>query len=233
VNWTSHATDTCWNTANGCPANQGRITVNDVPAGATVWVMAHIDYSWKGSNISAVSPNPMTRPVLYGPLSSSITIKNQSDVVIGASYSQTFVWGRGKKVTMLYGTATDSGGVMADTWIQVKQGTNTAITRTDAQGFYVFFDGQQCTAADGIHGLCSAAWSTALNFASGNANSSLTFFGQGASASPSPMFPVPWSKAEVRTNTHSAPISTIVTPIYNFTIKKGEAHNRDLRFRSS
>ncbi len=46
---------------------------------------------------------------------------------------------------MVYGTATDaSGAPMADTWIQVKQGTNSATTKTDAVGIYVFFDGQQC-----------------------------------------------------------------------------------------
>ncbi len=106
VNWTSHATGICWNTGNGCPANQGRITVNDVPAGATVWVMAHIDFKPKGSNISTLTPNPMTRPVVYGPLSSTITIRNQqSSAVIGTSFSSTTVIGRGKKVTMLYGTA--------------------------------------------------------------------------------------------------------------------------------
>jgi uncharacterized repeat protein (TIGR01451 family) len=236
VNWTSQSTAICWNASNGCPSDSiGRIRVNNVPAGATVWVMAHIDYSWKGSNISTVSPNPMTRPVLYGPLSSAIEIENESGVKIGESYSQTFVWGRGKKVTMLYGTATNSSGaVMADTWIQVKQGTNTAITKTDSEGFYVFFDGQACSEADGIHGSCQGAWSSTLNFAGGNASSSLTIFGQDAyDPTGSATFPWPWTKAEIRTSAQSAPIATITTPSYNLTIKKGEALNRDIRFRSS
>ncbi len=234
VNWTSHATGICWNTTNGCPSNNiGRITVNDVPAGATVWVMAHIDYSWKGSNISAVVPNPMTKPVLYGPLSSTIEIYNQSHVLIGGSYSQTTVWGRGKKVTMVYGTAVNSAGAaMADTWIQVKQGTNTATTRTDLEGFYVFFDGQACTSGDGIHGSCTGAWTTALNFGNGSVSSSVTFFGQGVAPTVTAAFPAPWTKAEVRTITQSAPLTTITTPTYPFTIKKGDAHNRDFKFKN-
>ncbi|MEX2624382.1 MAG: hypothetical protein WD651_11720 [Acidimicrobiia bacterium] len=233
TNWTSHSTDICWTTANGCPANKGQISVNDVPAGATVWVMAHIDFKPKGSNISTLTPNPMQRPVTYGPLSSSIIIHNQeSPAVVGTSFSSTTVIGRGKKVTMLYGTATSpSGAVMVDTWVQVKQGTNTATTKTDSGGSYVFFDGQGCSAYDGIHGSCTGTWTTALNFGTGNVSSTVTFFGQGASPTGSEMFPA-GIKAEVRTATQALPLATITTPSYTFTVKKGDAHNRDFKFKN-
>ncbi len=237
TNWTSQSTGICWNTGNGCPANQGRITVNNVPPGATVWVMAHIDFKPKGSNISTLSPNPMQKPVLYGPLSSSITIRNQqSSAVIGTSYSSTYVIGRGKKVTMVYGTAVDAfGAPMAETWIQVKQGTNSAMTRTDSEGFYVFFDGQLCSPGDGIHGSCTGTWTSptlGINFGSGNVSTQLTFFGQNPSApSESPTLS-PWTKADVRTASQSAPLATITVPTYTFTVKKGDAYNRNLTFRN-
>ena len=77
---------------NGCPLNSiGRVTVNNVPAGATVWVMAHIDFSWKGKNISLLSPNPMTRPVTYVP-SSDITIYNQAAVQSASANPRRLCW---------------------------------------------------------------------------------------------------------------------------------------------
>ena len=33
------------------PYGEGKITVNNVPAGAKVWVNAHLDYAPKGDNI--------------------------------------------------------------------------------------------------------------------------------------------------------------------------------------
>jgi len=223
----------CWKTANGCPANVGRITVNNVPAGATVWVMAHIDFKPKGSNISTLSPNPVQKPVIYGPLSSTITIRNNANAIVGSSYSSTSVIGRGKKVTMVYGTATDAtGAAMADTWIQVKQGNNSAMTKTDSQGFYVFFDGQSCAASDGIFGACAGAWTSTLGFASGNSNSTLSIYGQGGSPSGTPTFPGTWTKAEVRTSGQSSPLATITTPTYSFSVKNGDAHERNLKFRN-
>ena len=231
VNWTSQSTDICWNAcSSGIAGPTGLVTVNNVPAGATVWVIAHIDFSWKGRLISALLPsNPMSRPELY-PLSSTIKIYNQS-VQVGGSYSQTYVWGRGKKVTMIYGTATDVSGIpMGDTWVQVKQGTNTAMTKTLANGSYVFFDGQACIPGDGIHGSCSGTW-TLLNFGAGSVSSSLTFFGQDPFApTPAATFPASWTKAEVRTATQLAPLQRITTPSYTFTVKKGDAFNRDFRF---
>jgi hypothetical protein len=232
TNWTSHATGICWSVATGCPvANTGQITVNDVPAGATVWVMAHIDFKPKGSNISTLTPNPMTKPVIYGPLSSTITIRNQqTNTPIGTSYSQTTVIGRGKKVTMLYGTATDANGVgLADVWIQVKQGTNTAMVKTDINGGYVLFDGQLCTVSDGIEGPCGGTWTSGINFATGSASTTMTIFGQ-TIQTPGATFPTGTTSAQVRTITQSTPLTTITTPVYTYTQKKGDATNRNFRF---
>jgi hypothetical protein len=155
----------------------------------------------------------MTKPVVYGPLSSSITIRNASAAVIGTSTSSTSVIGRGKKVTMVYGNADDpTGAPMIDTWIQVKQGTNTAMTKTDLEGAYVFFDGQTCLPVDGIFGSCAGAWTSSINFGPGNVSTSLVVFGQGASPAGAPAFPTPWTRADVRTVSQSAPLATITTP---------------------
>ena len=135
---------------------------------------------------------------------------------------------------MVYGTATDpSGAPMPDTWVQVKQGTNMAMTKTDSSGLYVFFDGQLCSAADGIHGACSGTWSSALNFATGSVSTSMSFFGQGATPTATATFPTPWTKADVRTAAQLTPLQTITTPTYTYIVKKGDAFNRDFRFRSS
>ena len=193
--------------------------------------MAHIDFKPKGSNISTLTPNPMTKPVVYGPLSSTITIRNQQTLApVGTSNAQTTVIGRGKKVTMLYGTAADANGVaMAEVWIQVKQGSNTAMVRTDINGDYVLFDGQVCTLADGVAGPCAGAWTSGINFGAGNASTTMTIHGQGIQA-PSAAFPTGKTSAQVKTVTQSTPLTTISTPVYTFTQKKGDASNRTFRF---
>ena len=94
----------------GTPYGEGKITVNNVPAGARVWVTAHLDYAPKGDNINTVIPNPMTKPVTYGPFSSRISMRNGPTDGVGTSTSTTTVIGRGKKVTMVYGVAKDPIG---------------------------------------------------------------------------------------------------------------------------
>jgi hypothetical protein len=232
TNWTSHATAVCWSVATGCPnSHTGRIKVQDVPAGATVWVMAHLDYSHKGESIGTVSPNPMIRPVVYGPLTSAITITDESNHVIGASSSGTYVVGRGKKVTMVYGSATDNTGtLLPNTWIRVKQGTNSAITMTDSAGGYLFFDGQLCAAGDMIFGGCSG-WTTAISFGKNTVATTVEFLGNAATQSVTPQFPSGYSKADVRTASQSSPLTTITSPAYTFSVKQGDAYNRDYRFK--
>ena len=141
----------------GTPYGQGTITVNNVPAGAKVWVNIHLDYAPKGDNISTVNPNPMTKPVVYGPFSSTITIKNAAGATVGTSFSSTSLIGRGKKVTMVYGTLTNkvTGLPVSDTWVRITQGTNSATALTGADGFYIAYDGQTCTLTDGLAGGCT------------------------------------------------------------------------------
>ena len=125
---------------------------------------------------------------------------------------------------MLYGTATDgNGAAMAEVWIQVKQGSNTATTKTDLSGDYVLFDGQQCTPTDGIHGGCTGAWTSVVTFGNGSVSTTMTLLGQGPVSSGAAAFPAGSTSAQVRTITQATPLTTIVTPVYTFTAKKGDA----------
>ncbi len=48
----------------------------------------------------------------------------------------------------------------------------------------------------------------------------------------SPSYPSPWTKADVKTASQSAPLATITAPTYTFTVKKGDAFNRDFKFHN-
>jgi uncharacterized repeat protein (TIGR01451 family) len=226
------------NQATGMPYGSGTITVNNVPAGATVWVNVHLDYAAKGDNISTLTPNPMTKPVTYRPFSSKITMRSGS-VVVGTSYSETSVIGRGKKVTMAYGTLTNksTGLAIEDTWVRISQGTSNATVLTGADGFYVLYDGQACVATDGIAGGCKngTATLTTWNFANGsNVATTIRILGtEPTPATPTipaagaaPAYPTGMTSAEVKVNTWTAKNP----PSYDFNVAKGSGYSRDWRF---
>ena len=60
----------------------------------------------------------------------------------------------------------------------------------------------------------------------------MTIFGQGPAPSGAAAFPAGSTSAQVRTITQSTPLTTITTPVYTFTAKKGDATNRNFRFLS-
>jgi hypothetical protein len=230
TDWTPQSTNRCWNsTQNQCSGADGTITVNNVPAGATVWVTVHLDYKLKGTTVGS---DFLKKPIVYGMFASHVMIREQqSGAWVGVSSSGTTLIGRGKKVTLVYGTATDaSGAVMPNVWVQLKQGANTAQARTDSTGFYLFYDGQACTMTDGLEGGCTGASTTTWTFASGTSSSSLTIHGQGATATGTPSFPAGWTKADVRSAT--ALLQTVTTPTYTFGIAKGAAYDRSWQFRN-
>ena len=224
----------CWRVSNGCPNdNTARITVNNVPAGATVWVQGHIDFKWKGSNVSALgTPSPLSIPRAYS-LGSHIDIYNQSNVKIGESNSTTSVLGRGKKVTIVYGYMKDTNGAaLVDAWVKLGQGSNSATAKTNSEGFYVFFDGQLC-AGDGIQD-CTGSWATAgkVQFGSNNVSTTVSFLGVGGlTPAAVPTFPPGATKAEVKTASQTAPLTTITTPTYTWSVKNGDAFNRNFNFK--
>ena len=238
-------------TPAGAPYGEGKITVNNVPAGAKVWVTAHLDYAPKGDNISTVNPNPMTKPVTYGPFSSKITMRNGA-APVGTSFSSTTVIGRGKKVTMTYGVAKDSSGtLLSDTWVRLTQGTKSITALTGADGFYVFYDGQICSASDGVAGGCytgvtpqpsTSAW----QFGSGNQSTAIRILGTAALDGDGLPTSIPaynatsswpsgsWANSKVVSG--STVFATIVHPnslSYTFTAAKGTAYNRDWRFTAA
>ncbi len=215
----------------GTPYGQGTITVNNVPAGAKVWVNIHLDYAPKGDNISTVNPNPMNKPVVYGPFSSTITVKNTTGATIGTSFSSTSVIGRGKKVTMVYGTLTNkvTGLPVSDTWVRITQGTNAATALTGADGFYILYDGQACTLADGIAGGCTGGSTTVWNFQNGsNASTTIAILGDGVAPTATATHPTGYSSAEVRTGANSWTVKN--PPTYTAGVAKGTAYLRDWRF---
>ena len=167
--WTPQSSSICANqTQDSCSGVDGMITVNNVPAGAQVWITVHLDYKLKGTTAPS---DWLKKPITYGPFSSKITIRSGATIV-GTSFSSTSIIGRGKKVTMVYGTLTNkaTGLTLANTWVRVSQGTIGATLLTGSDGFYVLYDGQACTAADGITGGCKNGASTLMtwNFANGS-----------------------------------------------------------------
>ena len=229
----------------GTPYGTGTIIVEDVPAGATVWVNIHLDYAAKGDNISTLNPNPMSKPVTYRPFSSRITMRSGS-VIVGTSYSETSVIGRGKKVTMAYGVAKDSAGnLLENTWVRMTQGTKSITALTGADGFYVFYDGQYCKAADGAAGGCyvgSVLQADTVTWTFGTGSSTLAILGPATfDLALSPVKPAhdasaswptgTWTTAKVVSgSTTFATITNPYAPKYVFNMAKGTAYHRDWRF---
>ena len=197
-----------------------------------VWVTAHIDYNLKGSTVAS---DFVKKPITYGPFSSSITIRDQaSGAIVGKSWSSTSLVGRGKAVTTVYGTALDPSGVeLTNVWIKISQGSNAAVARTDADGFYLFYDGQNCLASDGIDGGCTGASTATWNFANGgNVTTALSVYGQSVTqplASAPPAFPGTWTKADVQSATSS---QTVTSPTLTFGVAKGAAYEKNWRFHN-
>jgi len=234
--WTSQSTGICWNALqNQCSGSDGTVTVNNVPAGARVWVTVHLDYNLKGTTVAS---DFLKKPIVYGPFSSLITIKNGA-VQVGTSASSTSLIGRGKKVTMVYGTLTDkvTGLPLEDTWLRINQGSSTATILTGADGFYVLYDDQACTGADGIAGGCKVGTTSTVtwSFANGsNVATTLRILGTelnpavptippaGAAAAN----PTGKTSAEVRVNSWTAKNP----PSYDFSVAKGSGYGRDWRF---
>jgi uncharacterized repeat protein (TIGR01451 family) len=244
VAWTNTPFSSCSQVVGptfGTPSGTGTISVQNVPVGATVWVNVHLDYAAKGLNISSVTPDPMKKPVTYGPFSSTIVVRDKAtNFVVGSSYSGATVIGRGKKVTMVYGRALDhTGAPLAGVWVQLKQGTsNTALTVTEADGSYLFYDDQGCTGTigapvDGLYG-CTGTWLTAGKLTSGNGNVSttVTFLGNGTLPSGTMEFPAAYSKAGVYTATQPTALATISSPSYVLTVSRGSAYHRNFKFNN-
>ena len=233
--WNSQSTGICWSPTStaACSGNDATITLHNVPQGAKVSVLAHLDYNLKGTTQSSTFA---ARPITYGPFSSSIEVKDEgTQITVGASYSETSILGRGKKVTVVYGIARDfTGAAMANVWIRLQQGTRTAIAKTDGDGNYLFYDGQACTLADGLAGGCSGGWTTTLIFGSGNVASTVAILGNGPTPSASPQYPNtldPFISVDVRLlSTTLVSYSSPTAPSYVITIGKGSAYNRDWWF---
>jgi hypothetical protein len=230
----------CLKTTSGPTSGTATMTVNNVPAGAKVWVTVHLDYALKGT--LAPSPTFGNPPILYTPFASTATIK-VSGVPVGFSSSSTSLLGRGKKVTVIYGTVRDgSGNTLDNVWIRLTQGSNSAFAQTGADGTYVFYDGQSCTPADGLDGGCTGASST-FTFANGTSNVTLTIMGSAGCLPINPTtpctppsswaYPTGTTKATVTggtTQTFTSPTAPSYGVSPTFGVAKGSAYNRDWKF---
>jgi hypothetical protein len=190
-------------------------------------VNVHLDYNLKGTTQSSTFTKT---PIMYGPFQSDVIIKAQpSGAVIGTSTSNTSLLGRGKKVTVVYGKAVDAtGAVLEDAWIQLKQGSNSATTKTDSNGDYLFYEGQQCLSTDGIAGPCTGTWTSILAIAGGS--TLLTILGDGVTPTATATFPTGYTVMEVRQA--NSLLATSATPTHSISVSKGSAYNRNLRFRN-
>jgi hypothetical protein len=228
-------------TSGGTPGT-ATITVSNVPAGAKVWVTVHLDYSLKGTMApSSTFGNP---PILYTPFASTATVK-VAGVPVGFSSSSTSLLGRGKKVTVIYGTMRNgSGAALDNVWVRLTQGSNSAFTQTGSDGTYVFYDGQNCAMADGLDGGCTGASTSTFTFANGTSNATLTILGSSlvcvpvppatACEPPSPpAYPTDMTKATVTggtTQTFTSPAAPSYGVSPTFPVAKGTAYNRDWKF---
>jgi hypothetical protein len=215
--WTPTSSNIWWTTSD-CPAGpDGTIRVNDVPAGARVWVTVHLDYALKGTTAPSASfGNP---PIPYKPFQSTARTTG------GASYSSGSLIGRGKKVTVVYGQLVNkaNGTPMPNVWLRMVQGANSAATSTEVDGSFVFFDSQACS-DDGI--VKCAGTAGAWNFAVGNnVASKLEVLGDGAYQT-SVLWPTGKNNAVVYSGNQT--FATLTTaPSFAFNISKNSAYNRD------
>jgi uncharacterized repeat protein (TIGR01451 family) len=218
TDWTPQSTLLCWSANQNTCVNgsDASLTVNNVPANAEVWVTAHLDLVCKSKPYSCLLPNdPLKRPATYS-FDSKATVK-VAGVPVAESTSEASLVGRGKKVTMVYGTVTGATGAVEDAWVRIKQGTNYALTQTDEKGMYLFFDDQYCT-GDGLT-ACSG-WTTQLKFANGTSSATVTVLGNGATQSPT------W-----QTDAGSPPSpNTAGTNYATFNVAKGSAYNKNFKF---
>jgi hypothetical protein len=126
------------------------ISIAGVPNGASVWVTIHLDYAGKGVKDSAMIVRTFT-------FSSTWTVGPM------AGGDTTTIVGRPKKVTMVYGTVTDtSGNPLGGASVTLNQSGLKATYKTGADGFYVFFDGMSCITDLGAGGSCASPTAATL-----------------------------------------------------------------------
>jgi uncharacterized repeat protein (TIGR01451 family) len=232
--WTPQSTGICWtysapadnvnpNNLPNCTGDYGKITVNNVPAGAKVWVTAHLDFALKGTT----QPTSIQTPKNYGPFRSNITIKHQqSGLILGTSTSQTSLLGRGKKVTVAYGSTLNAAGdPVGGVWMKVQQGSGPSvfIQSDPVSGEYVLYDGQAC--GDGTSG-CSVG-STWDYVNATNVSTTFTVYGNGATWSGSSQNPGSFTKFCVAQNSCTPSTGT---PTSTFGVTKGSAYDKNWKF---
>jgi hypothetical protein len=218
TDWTPQSTDLCWSaTQNTCTnGSDASIMVNNIPADAEVWITAHLDLACKSKAYSCLQPNdPLKRPATYD--FTSKTTVNVAGVPVAESTDDASLVGRGKKVTMVYGTlSAPNGELVQNAWVRIKQGSNFALTKTDTKGFYLFFDDQYCS-GDGL--VACAGWSSQVKFASGTSSATVTVLGNGATQSPT------WT-----TDGGAAPAPYSGTSAVTFNVAKGSAYAKNFKF---
>src|SRR5207248_8566668 len=222
ITWSNQAGSSCPMTTSGGLPGTGAITVNNVPAGAQVWVTVHLDYNLRGLTApSAAFGNP---PINYTPFTSTAKITNT-----GISTSSGSLLGRGKKVTVIYGRATDSSGnPLQNVWVRVTQGTNQAYAQTDAGGNYVFYDGESCSI--GSLQFCSGTLTT-WAFPKGNSSVTLDVLGDNLTTpTAGASYPTARTTASIVSGTQTFAKFTATPPGYTFTVANGSAYNRDFKF---
>jgi hypothetical protein len=127
------------------------------------------------------------------------------------------------------------GAPMSSVWIRLSQGTgtatNTATTRTDIDGNFVFFDTQQC-ADDGIVRCTGVAGSSPMwTFMTGNnVATKLEIMGDGTDPT-TPTLTYPTGKSNAIVYSGNQTFATLTgTPLYMFNVSKNSAYDRDWKF---
>jgi hypothetical protein len=187
-----------------------------------VWVTVHLDYALKG--LAAPSSTFGTPPVLYKPFESTIT------TVGGGSYSSESLLGRGKKVTVIYGRTNNKldGSILSNVWVRLTQSGKSALTKTDAYGNYVFYDGQLCS-GDGL-ASCTNVSSGSWAFANGTTNATLDILGDGASATAGPAYPTGFTGYSITGGGTTWVNPSTGLPAYTFGVAKNSAYSRNWKF---
>ena len=239
--WTPQSSEISWANANvnpptcnqkgtGPTSGEGKITVNNVPAGAKVWVNVHLDYALKG--VGGLGSTFGTPPINYTPFKSKIVSPG------GTSSSSGSLLGRGKKVTVVYGRTINrvDGTPLKNVWVRLGTPAKNVLTHTDDYGNYVFYEGQSCT-LDGLDS-CTGYTGT-LTFVNGTTQTPLEIAGKDGTpaAAGSPAYPTGMTNFLITgggTQFFPAPGTlpgySTGPPTYTFGIAKNSAYSRNWKF---
>jgi hypothetical protein len=149
--------------------------------------------------------------------------------------------GRGKKVTVVYGTVQDQNGAAINhAWVRLDLGGRAAWAATQADGSYVFYDGQLCDGSDGLES-CSGSTATPWTFPTATTTGTLKILGDAQLTLPggglpvglptSPTYPTGKTQHMITSGSTTLQAWTSNPPTHTLSVVNGNAYERAWNFR--